>query len=166
MSHSLKRISVIRTHPSNEACPDSVFDVNMSSTEAVSDVLRDGHLDSCVEPNTVALNSFRLLLRFSEMLRRIRVFSIGFQKHTPIYGMTIYSVNGCYGENECELQICTAQEPNKQSNGIVYSFTCPKNNYRYALLDIQRGALHTTICEIYLYLSSQYKLNDGDALYK
>ena len=36
------------------ACPNTVFGVNMTSTEAVTDVLRDGITDSCLEPKPLA----------------------------------------------------------------------------------------------------------------
>ena len=82
-----------------EACPNSVFDVIMTSTEAVNDVLRDGLMDSCLEPKFVAQNSFRLLVPSSKKVRRIRVFSQGNLSCSPIYGITLYGVTGCFCED-------------------------------------------------------------------
>ena len=132
-----------------EACPDSAFDVNMTSTETVTNVMQDGRLDSCVQPKTLAQNNFRLLVPSPSLLHRIQVAGHGIQSCTPICGMAVYGVYGCYGEDvPCKLQMCTAHEPKYNSDGIVCIFSCPRNNYRYALLDIQHNALNQTLCEL------------------
>ena len=131
-----------------EACPDSVLDVSLTSQETVTKVMRDGLINSCVEPKTLAQNNFRLLVPSPDGLHRIQVWGRGFLSCNPIYGLVVYGVNGCYDDVPCELRMCTAHEPNKQSRGIVCSFSCPRNNYRYALLDIRNHALNNMICEI------------------
>ena len=135
-----------------QACPSSIFNVELTSKEVVGDQLRDGHMDSCIEPKSLAQNSFRLLAPSPEGLQRIRVFGHGFPSCSPVNGVTMYGVNGCYGENvPCEIQMCTAHVPAKQSEGAVCSFTCLGSNYRYVLLDIQHDAINQVICEVYFY---------------
>ena len=135
-----------------EACPNSVFDVKMTSTEAVIDVLRDGLLNSCLKPKNLAQSSFRLLVPSSPKLRRIGVFSQGNLSRGPVYGITLYGVTGCFGEDaKCELRMCAAHIPKKQSDGIMCSFTCSDNIYRYTLLDVRHDAMEQKICEIDFY---------------
>ena len=124
----------------------------MTSTETVTDVLRDDHVDSCVEATTVAQSSFRLLIPSSQTLHKIRVFTRGFLSCSPVYGIIMYGVKGCHGEDvACELEMCAAQIPTTQSDGIMCSFTCQGHDYRYALLDIYHDAIKQDICEIYFY---------------
>ena len=135
-----------------KVCPSSIFDVNMTSTEAVTDMMRDGAVDSCLEPKTLVKNSFRLLVPSPPKLRRIRVLSRGFLSCRLVYGITMYGVVGCFGEDAtCELRICTAYVPKKQSDWVVCGFTCSENNYRYAFLDIKHYAIGHKICEIDFY---------------
>ena len=131
------------------AYPNSVFGVNMTSTEAVTDVLRDGLMDSCLEPKPLAQNSIRLLFPSSPKLHRIRVFSRGFLSCSPVYGITLYGVTDCSGEYvACELQMCASRAPQEHDDGIICSFTCLRDAYRYALLDIQNDAISKNICEV------------------
>ena len=106
-------------------CPNYVFDVSMTSTEAVTNMLRDGVMEFCLEPKTLARNSFRLLVPSTQKLHRIRIFGRGFLSCSPVDGITLYGVVGCFGEEAaCDLQICTAHVAKKQSDGIVCGFTC------------------------------------------
>ena len=66
----------------------------MTSTETVTDVLRDGHVDSCVEATNIAQISFRLLIPSSQTLHKIRVFTRGILSCSPVYGIIMYGVKG------------------------------------------------------------------------
>ena len=131
-----------------DACPASVINLTSSSVEAVTDALRDGHMDSCLEPKTLAQNHLRILIPSTGTLHRIRVLSRGTNSCSPLNGITMYGVAGCYGEVPCEIRMCVAREQMEQSNGLLCSFTCSGYNYRYALMSISHNAFHHKICEI------------------
>ena len=134
-----------------DACPASVVNITSASIESVTDVLLDGHMDSCVEVKTLAQNHFRVLVPSSETLHRIRVFSRGITSCSPVNGMTVYGITGCYGKVPCELRMCVVRGQTEQSNGLLCSFTCSGYNHRYALMSISHYARHYEMCEIHLH---------------
>ena len=133
-----------------EACPASVVKLRSSSVESVTDVLRDGRMESCVEPKHLSHNHFRVLVPSPHTLHGIWVFSRGIQSCSPVHGMTMYGVTGCYGEVPCELRMCVVDKEMKRSHGLFCSYTCPGYNQRYALMSIEHNALDKNVCEIYL----------------
>ena len=133
-----------------DACPDSVVNLTTTSVETVTDVLRDGRMDSCVEPKSQAQNHFRVLVPLSNMLSRIRVFSRGTNSCNPVNGMTLYGVSGCYGKVRCEFRMCNVRKQIEQSGGLFCVFTCSGYDLRYALISVKHNALNEEICEICL----------------
>ena len=133
-----------------DACPDSVMNLTTASVETVTDTLRDGRMDSCVEPKSQAQNHFRVLVPLSSTLPGIRVFSQGTRSCSPVDGMTMYGVSGCYGEIRCELRMCAVRKQIEQSGGLFCIYTCSGYDLRYALMSVKHNALNEEICEIYL----------------
>ena len=134
-----------------EACPASVVYLTSASVETVTDALRDGRMDSCVEPKTLAHNNFRVLVPVPDTLHGIWVFTRWIQTCSLIHGMTIYGVTGCYGEVPCQLRICAAHKQVERSNGLFCRFTCSGNDQRYALMSVIPIALDQELCEIYFH---------------
>ena len=134
-----------------DACSASVVNLSSRSVETVTGTLRDGDMDSCIEPTTLTENHFRVLIPSNDTLHRIRVFSRGIDSCSPYNGMTMYGVAGCYGEVPCELRMCVVRGQTEQSNGLLCGYTCSGYDYRYALMSISHNALHHEICEIRLY---------------
>ena len=133
-----------------DACPDSVMNLTTSSVETVTDVLRDGRMDSWVEPKSLAQNHFRVLVPLSSTLPGIRVFSQGTRSCSHVDGMAMYGVSGCYGEVRCELRMCAVREQKEQSGGLFCIYTCFGHDLRFALMSVKHNALDEEICEIYL----------------
>ena len=134
-----------------EACPASVVDLTSASVETVTDALRDGRMDSCVEPKTLAHSHFRVLFSAPNTLRGIWVFTRGIQSCSPVHGMTMYGVTGCYGEVPCELRMCVAHKQIERSDGLICRFTCSGIDQRYALVNVNHYALDQELCEIYFH---------------
>ena len=134
-----------------EACPASVIDLTSASVETVTDALRDGNMHSCVEPKTLAHSHSRVLVPAPDTLHGILVFSRGIPSCSPVHGITIYGVIGCYGKVPCELRMCAAHKQMEWSDGLFCRFTCFGNNHRYALVNVNHNALDQKLCEIYFH---------------
>ena len=134
-----------------DACSASVVNLTSASVKTVTGSLRDGHMDSCFEPKSLAQNPLSVLIPSTGTLHRIRVFSRGINSCSPYNGMTMYGVAGCYGEVSCKLRMCVVSEQMEQPNGLLCGFTCSGYDYRYTLMSINHNALHHKICEIHLH---------------
>ena len=134
-----------------ETCPVSVVELTSAFVETVTDALRDGRMDSCLNLKTLAQKEVRILIPSPHTLHGIRVFSLGIESCSPAHGMTMFGVTGCYDEVPCELRMCVVQNEMERSDGLLCRFACLGYNHRYVIVTIQHNALNQDLCEINLH---------------